>query len=138
MDITGGCLCGDVRYFARGDPLFVGHCHCHNCQKASGSAFLTYVGLRTEDLQWTKGQPSTYESSPGVERGFCSRCGSPMTFARPDRGEISVFAGTLDEPDNIEPKFHMFTDHQFAWLHIADDVPRHGRFPPGAEDRDTG
>jgi hypothetical protein len=61
-----------------------------------------------------------------------------MTFARPERGEISVFAGTLDEPNDIEPKFHIFTDHQFSWLRIADDMPRYARFARGYEDRDTG
>ncbi len=138
MEITGGCLCGDVRYRATGEPLRVAHCHCRNCQRASGSAFLTYVALRAEDLEWAKGQPTIYESSPGVERGFCGRCGSSMTFARPDRGEISVFAGTLDEPHDIEPQFHIFTDHQFSWLRIADDKPGYARFARGYEDRDTG
>ena len=77
MAITGGCLCGEVRYRARGDALWVVHCHCRWCQQASGAAFLTCAGFRTEDLKWVKGVPTIYKSSAEVERGFCARQGSP-------------------------------------------------------------
>ncbi len=134
--ITGGCLCGDLRYEGNGEPRWVVHCHCRWCQRASGSAFLTYVGFAIDDLVWSKGKLSIYESSPGVERGFCPRCGSTLTFARPSRDEISVFAGTLDDPDSITPTAHAFFDHHFSWLDINDEAPRHARHPPGNEDRD--
>ena len=136
MAITGGCLCGEVRYRARSDALWVAHCHCRWCQQASGAAFLTYLGFRTEDLEWVEGAPTIYKSSAEVERGFCARCGSTLTFARPGRGEIGVFAGGLDDAHDLKAAFHMFTDHQFAWLHLDDGLPRHGRFPPSAEDRE--
>ena len=134
--VTGGCLCGEVRYRSKGEVRWVAHCHCRWCQQASGAAFLTYVGFRTDDLEWTKGAPAIYRSSAEVERGFCARCGSTLSFARPSRGEISVFAGGLDDPHDLKPTFHMYTDHQFAWLHIDDALPRHGRFRPGSEDRE--
>ncbi len=134
MAISGGCLCGDVRYRARGEALWVVHCHCRWCQQASGAAFLTYVGFRSEDLEWVEGAPTIFESSAQVERGFCSRCGSSLSFARPNRGNIDICAGTVDNPHDIEPEEHIFTDHQLAWLHIDDGLPRHGRFPPGYED----
>jgi hypothetical protein len=136
MTMTGGCLCGALRYEGRGAPTWVGHCHCRWCQRQSGAAFLTYVGFTTQNLTWTRGRLATYASSPGVERGFCPNCGSSLTFARPDRGEISVFAGSLDEPDRLVPTAHAFYDSHQAWLQIDDDMPRHGRHPPGNEDRD--
>ncbi len=136
MEFTGGCLCGDVRYRARGEDRRVVHCHCRSCQQVSGAAFLTCVGFRTEDLEWVKGAPRIFKSSAQVERGFCARCGATLSFARPSRGEISVFAGGLDDPHDLEPALHIFTDHQFAWLHVDDGLPRHGRFSPGGEDRE--
>ena len=110
----GGCLCGELRYEGKGEPAWVVHCHCKWCQRVSGAAFLTYIGFSIENLTWSKGKLSIYESTPGVERGFCSRCGSTLTFARPSRNEISVFAGTLDDPDRITPMAHAFFDHHFA------------------------
>ena len=136
MDMTGGCLCGEVRYRARGEALWVVHCHCRWCQRVSGAAFLTYIGFRSQDLGWVKGAPTIFESSAEVERGFCARCGSTLSFVRPRRGEIDVCAGTLDNPHGIDPEGHFFTDQQLAWLHVDDGLPRHGRFPPGDEDRE--
>ncbi len=136
MAITGGCLCGDVRYRATGDALWVVHCHCRWCQQVSGAAFLTCVGFRSEDLEWVKGAPTIYQSSAEVERGFCARCGSTLSFARSGKGETDVFVGTLDNPQDVAPEAHIFTDHQLSWLHLDDGLPRHGRFPPGADDRE--
>ncbi len=135
---VGGCLCGNLRYEGRGEPKWVVHCHCRSCQRHSGAAFLTYVGFTIDDLVWQKGAPAIYESSPGVERGFCPACGSTLTFARPSRNEISVFAGSLDEPDDLTPTAHAFYDHHFAWLDLTDEAPRYPRHPPGNEDRDQG
>ncbi len=134
MAITGGCLCGEVRYRAYGEALWVVHCHCRWCQRVSGAAFLTYVGFRTEDLEWTAGAPAIYRSSEGVARGFCARCGSSLTFERPARGNVDICVGSLDDPNAILPQEHIFTDHKRAWLHLDDGLPRHRRFPPGYED----
>ena len=134
--ITGGCLCEDLRNEGKGEPSWVVHCHCRSCQRASGAAFLTYVGFAIEDLVWSEGKLRIYESSSDGERGFCSRCGSTLTFARPLRKEIGVFAGTVDDPQSITPTEHMFFDHHFAWLDMRDESPRYGRHPPGNEDRD--
>ena len=73
--VTGGCLCGEVRYRSKGEVRWVAHCHCRWCQQASGAAFLTYIGFRTDDLEWTKGAPAIYRSSAEVERGFSRKRG---------------------------------------------------------------
>ena len=138
MSYSGKCLCGLTRFECQGEAKWVVHCHCRNCQRHSGAAFLTYVGFAIEDVSWPKGPPAIYESSPGVERGFCRHCGSTLTFARPTRNEISVFAGSLDEPHNLVPSAHAFYDHHFAWLEVADEAPRYPRHPPGNEDRYQG
>lgn len=136
MSTTGRCLCGSVTFEGRGDPKWVIHCHCRNCQRASGAGFLTYIGFMSDHFDWTGTPPNVYNSSPGVERGFCPNCGSTLSFARPDRGEISVFAGVLDNPNGLTPGGHAFFEHHMDWLIISDEAPRWDRHPPGNEDRD--
>ncbi len=136
MTATGGCLCGQVRYEARGKPIAVVTCHCRWCQRISGGPFLTFVGFAPDNLVWSNGEPTIYKSSSAVERGFCSSCGSTLSFARPAHNVIAVMAGSLDDPDSIKPEMHCFTDRQCTWLHLQDDLPRHGRFPPEWEDRE--
>ena len=134
----GGCLCGALRYRASGAPLWVSHCHCRMCQRHTGSAFATFVGFASDCIEWTSGQPSLYQSSERVERGFCAACGSTITFERAHESEIDVTAGSLDRPESIEPEFHMNTENQVPWLKLADGLPCHHRFPPEGEDRDAG
>ncbi len=136
MEVTGGCLCGDVRYRARGDSRWMGHCHCVWCRRQSGAAFASFVCFDRDDVAYTTGAPTIYHASAEVERGFCVRCGSFLMMARPGRGEVFLLAGSLDDPDALVPKEHIFTDHQVAWLRLDDRLPRHGRFPPGEGDRE--
>ena len=136
MQWTGGCLCGAVRYETSTLPIWVGHCHCRLCQKHSGSAFSTGVMFRGDNVVWLAEKPAVYESSPGIERGFCKICGSTLSFARPDRDEITVLAGSLDDPNVITPSEHIFAEQQCDWLHLNDGLPSHDRFPPGGEDRE--
>jgi len=137
--LAGGCLCGKIRYRASGPPDWVGHCHCRLCQRQSGAAFMTCVFFRDAGrVAWSGIRPAVYRSSPEVERGFCPECGSTLSFARPARNEMSVIAGTLDNPDAISPSMHIFTDSRCAWLRLADGLPSHGRFPPYFADRESG
>lgn len=131
VTITGGCLCGAVRYRAQGAPFRVSHCHCGMCRKLSGAAFLTFVAFKSDSLTWTVGKPARYRSSPAAERGFCSVCGSTLaTFEDdlPDWAQVTV--GSLDRPENVTPVDHVCTDSQLPWLHIEDGLPRHSRFSP--------
>ena len=124
MDLTGGCLCGAVKFHARGESPGAAICHCRMCQRVTGSAFNAAVGFRSADVTWTEGEPAVYASSAGVERGFCSVCGSTLFYARPAKGEIFISLGALDDPDLIHPKLHVFTGDQMSWLHIDDNLPR--------------
>ena len=76
----GGCLCGAVRFRVSGPPAWVAHCHCQSCRRASGAAFLTWVGYTEETWQLTKGAPVRFESSTGAWRRFCPACGTPLTY----------------------------------------------------------
>ena len=122
----GGCLCGAVRYRVTGAPGWVAHCHCESCRKASGSAVVTWAGYTRESFEVAAGRPVRFASSPGVVRSFCPRCGSPLTYeAERFAGEVHVTVGSLDEPAGFAPTAHVWTSERVAWLHIADDLPRH-------------
>jgi len=136
--ISGGCLCGRIRYRASGSPDWVGHCHCRLCQRHSGAAFLTYVFFRDAGrVLWDGAKRIVYRSSPEVERGFCPKCGSSLSFARPGRGEMSVLAGTLDDPNAVAPSMHIFAESRCNWLMLGDGLPSHEGFPPYFADRDS-
>lgn len=129
--LTGGCMCGAVRYEASWPPNWSAHCHCRDCQRASGAAFVTYAGIRKDGFRWSKGTPKIFRSSPGVERFFCGDCGTSLAYwgeRWPD--ETHIFAATLDEPARAEPQIHIYTDEQLPWIHLADGLPRKAH--PGA------
>ncbi|MGH6883952.1 GFA family protein [Hypericibacter sp.] len=123
--LEGGCLCGAVRYRVEGAPRWSAHCHCKDCRRASGAPFVTYAGFLPARLQWTKGRPKDFNSSPGVTRSFCATCGSPLAYEGdrwPD--EIHIHVGTLDHPEAIQPQVHVYTVHQIPWLQLADGLPK--------------
>ena len=123
---TGGCLCGAVRYAVDGEPLWVAHCHCQSCRRASGAAVLTFAGYRDHQFRLTQGEPQHYASSPGVTRSFCGRCGTPLTYeAERCPGEVHLTISSLDRPDRFAPTVHVFTAERIPWLELADDLPRH-------------
>ncbi len=126
MPITGGCLCGAVRYEAREPPHMVHYCHCRMCQKSTGSAFSVSAEFRVDRFQITLGDPTFYKSSDIGRRGFCTNCGSPLFFRYndPDHQSIWVMIGTLDDPDAALPKQHLCVESQLSWLAINDGLPR--------------
>jgi hypothetical protein len=129
MDWTGGCLCGDIRFRANKDPECVGHCHCRICRKQTGTAFTTGVGFEADAFKWTKGKPTYFLDSVGVARGFCGRCGSSMTW-EPSGGGITVFAGSLDRAEDVQPTSHVYTSSKLPWLKIDDGLKQHSEGDP--------
>ncbi len=123
---SGGCLCGAIRYLAEGAPLWVAHCHCASCRRATGTAIVTYAGYDRSKVSLTEGRPAGYASSPGVTRSFCGSCGTPIAYES-DRwpNEIHLMLCTLDEPESLEPQGHVYVAEQIEWLKLADDLPRH-------------
>ncbi len=124
----GRCLCGLVRFVARGEPNWVAHCHCESCRRATSAAFATYAGYARAAVAWVDQAPSSYRSSPGVTRSFCPRCGSPISYESerwPD--EIHLFAASFEAPAHFKPQAHVFTEEQLGWVHLADGLPRYAR-----------
>jgi hypothetical protein len=104
---SGGCQCGAIRYQAKSllDNPHV--CHCRMCQKAAGNFFTALVGVPLTDFTWTRGTPSTFKSSEHVERGFCSRCGTPLFFRHDQNQHISMTIGSFDHPETIPLNFQL-------------------------------
>ncbi|MEM7505887.1 MAG: GFA family protein [Pseudomonadota bacterium] len=122
---TGRCLCGAVRFALSGPFNWQGHCHCESCRRATASPMTSFLGVPNAQWRWTGAQPQMYESSPGVRRWFCGRCGSPMAYdADQFPGETHFFAATLDQPENYAPTFHVFAGEQLGWMKLADELPR--------------
>ncbi len=120
----GGCLCGAVRYRVRGAPLWIAHCHCESCRRASGGAFVTWAGYTQETYEVIEGAPVRFNSSPGVTRGFCGTCGSPMTFESTRwPGEVHVGVGSLDQPGDFPPTAHVYAAERLTWLHLDEHLP---------------
>ena len=125
---TGGCLCGAVRYRATAAPLRAVSCHCGQCRRASGAAFLTFVHFPRDAFTWTRGAPMLWQSSAHAGRGFCSACGATLMMHEDvldDRVQVTL--GSLDRPGDVRPDDHVWTESQLPWLTIDDDLPRYPR-----------
>jgi len=123
--LLGGCHCGSIRYAVRGAPFDETVCHCTICRRTSGAAAVAWFTVRKDALTFTSGAPSAYASSEHGTRGFCSRCGSQLTFSStryPD--DIDVTTATLNDPEQVPPKDHTFTDSCLSWARCEDGLPR--------------
>ena len=125
MPITGGCLCGAVRYKSTEPSVWTGYCHCRMCQQAYGALFGTFADFPTEAFRYTQGEPVYYQSSPWAKRGFCGSCGSPIEFRYMDSPTLGILIGTLDHPEDFQPtSHHNGIESKVPWHVIADDLPQ--------------
>ena len=130
--ITGGCMCGAIRYEANGTPRNIAYCHCTDCRGYTGAPTIVWVAFETSKIKYLGDNPKIYESSPGVGWGFCDHCGSSLTW----EANLSVFGGddlqiteftisSLDEPRNFVPDQHWYDDERISWFDVSDDLPRY-------------
>ncbi|WP_435416952.1 GFA family protein [Parerythrobacter aurantius] len=122
-EMSGGCLCGQVRFVASAEPVMQANCHCKNCQRQSGSAFSTIIGIPEAALS-VEGEVKAFadsgESGQPVVREFCPDCGSPLfskVAAAP--GLVFIKAGTLDDTSAFAPSMHLWTRSKQAWVDVG-------------------
>jgi|SRR5579863_6678376 len=131
--ITGGCLCGAVRYTAETDPTSATICHCRDCQKFTGSPFAALVLVSRENLT-IEGALKTFSSIGGsgnpILRHFCPECGSSVAEEPGTRPGIMVLnVGTFDDPSLAKPGREIFRDDAIGWVQVAGEMPRFAKRP---------
>jgi hypothetical protein len=127
--ITGGCLCGEIRYECQGEPVVSFICHCTDCQQFTGSVFAAALFFPRGSLSMLSGAPTkfavTAESGKKVEREFCNKCGASLFEVLQNLPDlISVAAGSLDDKAVFKPARHFWTKSQVATIQVNDDLPK--------------
>jgi hypothetical protein len=120
--VTGGCLCGRVRYEAKPTHREGYYCHCRMCQLAFGNTRAAYINLRKDQVRWLS-PPAYYASSKIARRGFCGTCGTPLTFEFLDGERMDLSAGSLDEPGAFKPTTHFAVETCIATWYHDDGLP---------------
>ena len=131
--ISGGCLCGAVRYECSSEPFRTAICHCTHCQKISGSAFSVNIVVPAPSVTWQGQSPTSYadkgESGKLLSRKFCRNCGSSLaTEAEALPGAMIIKAGTLDDKSWLKPDMHLWTGSAQPWVQIESGATA---FPKG-------
>jgi hypothetical protein len=121
--VTGGCLCGRVRFAATPSHREGYYCHCRMCQLAFGNTRASYLNLRKDEVRWTAEPPARYQSSKLAERGFCGHCGTPLSFAFLASERMDLSIGSLDDPAAFEPVSHFAVESRVANWHAPDGLP---------------
>ncbi len=113
---TGHCLCGAVTFAARGEPKFISNCHCESCRRAASAPSLTWAGFLDSQVELGGDALRKYSSSPGVIRGFCGACGSPISF-QGERwaGETHLAVCAFDAPEQMAPSIDHLVEEKLPW-----------------------
>ena len=126
--LTGGCLCGAVRYRAGALLYSPTYCHCESCRRASGAHAVAWLTVRLDTFAYTAEAPGAFRSSPGVRREFCKRCGTPLTYRSERRAdEVDIGVATLDAPGTVAPADHIWMEDALPWDRPGDALPQHPR-----------
>ena len=129
--ISGGCLCGKVRYEIIG-PLFDStHCHCSMCRRQHGAVFATYADFHADNFKWTSGEDLVriYETPSGEGWCFCSECGSSLAGSMKGRVN-SITLGTVEGDPGVRPESHIFVGSRASWHEINDNLTQYDEWPP--------
>jgi hypothetical protein len=125
MRLTGGCLCGAIRYQALGAPFHQTVCHCSMCRRSAGAPMVAWFSVEPANFAITAGQPSQYRSSERAVRSCCPTCGTQLTFKHDGLDEIDVTVCSLDDAAAVAPNDHTYVSSQLPWVHLNDGLPRY-------------
>lgn len=125
--LEGGCACGEVRYRLTSSPIFVHCCHCLNCQRQTGSAFVLNMLIEASRVDLLEGTPTAVDvpREHGPHQIFrCPTCHVAVWSVYGGRSEVLfVRAGTLDDPKAVSPDVHIYTRSKLPWVALPDGVP---------------
>lgn len=133
---TGGCQCGAIRYRCTALPAGIEmfKCHCRDCQRVSGGAYVPVVYVPAGTLEFTRGQLSYHvtpsEATGEHRRGFCPACGSRVTGGEgPGATGVGVTASSLDDPAQFQPRMEIFTADAQPWDALDPTLPHFPKYP---------
>jgi hypothetical protein len=126
--LQGGCACGAVRYHMSPDPMFVHCCHCRDCQRQTGSAFVLNALIEADRVELLSGEPTPHLMPTDSGRPHtvfrCPTCGTAVWS---EYGGVKVLrfmrVGTLDDPSALPPDVHIYTRSKLPWVTLADGKP---------------
>ena len=128
VSLEGGCSCGAVRYRLTSAPMFVHCCHCLDCQRQTGSAFVINALIETDRIELLSGEPESISMPTDSGRPHdIYRCPKCLTAVWSDYGRRPALrflcVGTLDEPSALSPDVHIFTRSKVPWVQLPEGVP---------------
>lgn len=138
MVFDGGCACGTLRYRLNKPPIFVQACHCTDCQRITGSAFVVNAWIEASEVEMLAGETKSHQLAGGSgtpnDVHFCADCGTYLwTNYHGAAGCLFVRVGTLDDPGALPPRANIFTKSAQSWLPLSKDLPRFEGFYDPAE-----
>lgn len=127
--LTGGCLCGAIRYELAGGALNHLLCHCRDCQRASGAPVVAWILVQDTQISVT-GKTQTYASSESGRRSFCGQCGTSLFYTNAEfmADRVDIQTATLDKPEELAPQAHVQTAERIPWMEHAHELPQHKRW----------
>jgi hypothetical protein len=135
MTLEGGCACGAVRYRLTNAPMIVHACHCRDCQRQTGSAFVINLWIERKFVEASGAEPAAVRVPPGGSGKphdilKCARCGTALwsRYHAAPGDTLLVRAGTLDDPTAVAPDVHIFTRSKLPWLELPPDANAYPAF----------
>jgi hypothetical protein len=129
LPLTGGCLCGGVRFEVTERPVSAGYCHCTRCQRRTGTAASASARIVPGSLRVVAGEDllRAFEPPDGFAKIFCSRCGSALWGHDPENPDVvGVRMGAFDGDPGVRPGYRQFVSYAAAWEPIPEDgLPRY-------------
>ncbi len=126
--LTGRCGCGAVRYELTSPLVSAGYCHCHRCQRRTGTAASANGQVEPGSFRLVAGEERLRSWRPenGWEKWFCGDCGSALFSRHPDDPlRVGIRLGTLDSDPGITPGYHQFMESAAPWEPVRDGLPQY-------------
>ncbi len=129
--MKGSCLCKSISYEVDEFAGALAHCHCRTCQKAHSAVFTSTARVNRDHFRWIAGEEflSSFESTKGKNRWFCSKCGSHLIAEWVDQDQIILRVVSLDDNPHIEAKAHIWTSHDLPWLNYSAEIKSFSEIP---------
>lgn len=128
MTLNGGCACGAVRYALTRAPMIVHACHCRDCQRLTGSAFVINLWIERKFVEASGAAPVPHRVPAGSGKPHeifsCPSCGTALwsKYHAAPGDTVLLRGGTLDDPGAVTPDVHIFTRSKVKWLELPKDA----------------